>query len=520
MTATIQNIVVVYGSVSGNAKGLARQLYSDHELTQHFEMSLCTLDEIQYQHLDGSTFVACISSSFGDGEPPGNGEAFWQSLQENPHNLQFDFGVFGLGDTAYPHFCGFTKGVDELWSQQGARRRINLVDADLNYQPLFEQWLSALKQGLLQNSWSAAETLDISISAYDEAQPFPAVLMEKTQLTETFPCLYRYTLSIQASGIQYLPGDIVHLMLNNNERLLNTFVDEFQIPPQQAFAWYSQREIARISKPTLRKIVGMFPNPDIKELLKNKNKNKLTDYLSRHQVIDVVRDFYPPNSIDANRLAECLPQLEPRTYSIASSQAYADEKLEICVREVWSQPSDSEAIAGCATAYLADATLGDTVPLFVRNNSHFHFNDAHSAILIATGAGIAPFIGFLQSRLQAVKQNIQVQPVVLIFGEKYRNKDYAYHEFIQTCLDLNVLDHCLTAFSRDGLDKCYVQDVVENHSDLLASYIDEGAHVYVCGRKQNLSAQVEPMVSSLDIAEHTSLYQQLTEQERVHLDLF
>ncbi|BDU39220.1 sulfite reductase flavoprotein subunit alpha [Vibrio nigripulchritudo] len=516
MQSAIQSMYVVYGSVSGNAKELASQLFSDSELAQRFDITLKELDEFDPSSINENTFVAFITSSFGDGEPPGNAELFWQKFQEITSPLTFSFGVFGLGDTAYPNFCGFSKGLDNALTALGAKRLINRVDADLNYPPLFKTWKSTLKSVLLENNTDAGLSLDISVTSYGEDSAYQARLLSVSQLTATFPCLYRFTLNIEGSGIQYQPGDIVHLVPTNQAPLLTPFAEFFSVPLSEVQAALASKEIARISKATLRKLTQKYPNNDLKALLKHRNKAALTEYLKRHQIIDLLRDFYPPEAVTLEELSLCLSGIEPRTYSIASSQLADTNTLDICVREVWSDPENAEPRPGCATAYLHSLEVGDQVPLFVRSNPSFHFDMNVPSVLIATGAGIAPFIGYLQARERTQPNS----PCILFFGEKYQDKDFAYKDEIGRWLKSGTLQNSFVAFSRDNDSKVYVQDSVNEHQDLVNDFIDQGAHVYVCGRKQNLATEIEPMMNRLSEQSSDNRLQTLTEAERLHLDLF
>ncbi len=521
MLPAIQNLYVVYGSVSGNAKELACQLSSDRELAQKFDIKIRELDELELSDLNELSFVAFVSSSFGDGEPPGNAEKFWQKFQENSEPVAFSYGVFGLGDTAYPNFCGFSKSLDHALDALGAKRLINRVDSDLNYSSLFNIWKTALKAVLIHHDEQAGQDLDISVTSYGEHTAYRAELLSFSKISGTFPSLFQAQLSIENSGIQYQPGDIVHLIPYNTEPLLTPFVSHFNVPINTINTWLKDKEIARISKSTIRKMTQIFPNSDLKALLKHKNKAILVQYLKRHQLIDLLRDFYPPQAISIQELADNLSTIEPRTYSIASSQSSNGKTLDICVREVWSDPDNLDPRPGCSTAFLQSLAVGDSVPIFVRSNPSFHFDLNAPSILIATGAGIAPFIGYLQ----LMAQQKSSPPCLLFYGEKHRDKDFVYQDEIRDWLKSGVIQHYFGAFSRDNNPKRYVQDLVKENGSTVKTLIEQGANVYICGRKQNLANQVEPMLNGLltsngEEKTEVDLYNQLLAEGKLHTDLF
>ena len=139
MNTIAKHLVIGYGSESGNARALAQQLAADPAL-KAFSPEVLTLDEISPGMLQGDDPLLIISASFGDGEPPGNAEAFLALLQATPSLSSLRYAIFGLGDTSYPHFCGFTKQVDALLQERGATALVNRVDADSNYRQFFEKW--------------------------------------------------------------------------------------------------------------------------------------------------------------------------------------------------------------------------------------------------------------------------------------------------------------------------------------------------------------------------------------------
>ncbi|KII27300.1 hypothetical protein NL64_28445 [Pseudomonas fluorescens] len=85
-----------------------------------------------------------VCNSFGDGDPPGNADRFLDRLNQHECLSGQPYAIFGLGDTAYPTFCGFTKSLDAALLQKKSSPWINPVDADTDFDGFFDVWCVTL----------------------------------------------------------------------------------------------------------------------------------------------------------------------------------------------------------------------------------------------------------------------------------------------------------------------------------------------------------------------------------------
>ena len=138
-------------------------------------------------------------------------------------------------------------------------------------------------------------------------------------------------------------------------------------------------------------------------------------------------------------------------------------------------------------------------------------------VLIGVGTGIAPFRAFLQENEVSKTR----RKIWLIWGDKRRHNDFLYEEELLEYKDKRILDKLSTTFSRDGADKTYVQDIIEEDRLEFLQWLKKGAHVYVCGSLQmavDLSGRIEAM---LDIpADRSTTYSELVAQNRYHVDAY
>lgn len=125
---------------------------------------------------------------------------------------------------------------------------------------------------------------------------------------------------------------------------------------------------------------------------------------------------------------------------------------------------------GVCSNYLYNLQIGDCIDAYVEKNISFHFpKKATKVIMIATGTGIAPFLGMLQNTGSTV--------VDLYFG--LRNKESL--TLYEKVLLKEKLSNLHLAFSREATEKVYVQDLILSHIEEVLSDLESGTVLMICG---------------------------------------
>lgn len=108
-------------------------------------------------------------------------------------------------------------------------------------------------------------------------------------------------------------------------------------------------------------------------------------------------------------------------------------------------------------------------------------------IMIGPGTGIAPFRAFMQQRAadEAPGKNW------LFFGNPHFTEDFLYQVEWQRYVKEGVLTRIDLAWSRDQKEKVYVQDKLREQGAELWRWINDGAHIYVCGDANRMAKDVE-----------------------------
>ena len=353
------------------------------------------------------------------------------------------------------------------------------------------------------------ETMEVrsehGTATYSRKNPFTATVLVNRLLTG--PASEKETrhieISLEGSGIQYLPGDSLGILPENRFdmvqevlQLLNFRGDEpvtdfygGSLNLQEALT--SWLMIGKLSGSTVKAWAKQTGNGDLAEMVPPENKSKLDDYTWGREFRDLLEQF-PAKLEDPQQLFKILPRLAPRLYSISSSQALHSSDVHLSVRIVRYASHNRERLGVCSGQLGERAPVGATLPTFIHSNQLFRLPaDAEApVIMVGPGTGLAPFRAFLEHK-QAGRGR---WPMWLFFGEQREQQDFLYRDEMHAWLENGVMQRLDTAFSRDQQKKIYVQDRVREQSAQLWDWLEQGAHFYVCGDAKRMAPDVESAV--------------------------
>ena len=204
---------------------------------------------------------------------------------------------------------------------------------------------------------------------------------------------------------------------------------------------------------------------------------------------------------DPEAFIEALDPLQPRLYSISSSLKSTPGRVSLTVDAVRYEIDKRARHGVCSTFLGGRIAPGDKIKVYVQRAQHFALpaDPSKPIIMIGPGTGIAPFRAFLHER-QAIGAP---GPNWLFFGHQRSAYDFFYEEEFAAMHAAGLLTRLSLAWSRDSNEKIYVQHRIREAGRELWSWLDDGAHVYVCGDAQRMAKDVE--VAFVDvIAEHGS----------------
>lgn len=511
--AASRQVTVLFGSQTGNCQRLAGSLSRQLE-EQGFEVTTASMNGFKPNALKKVEHLLLLASTHGEGEPPDNARSFHEFLYSKraPMLTHLKFSVLALGDTSYEFFCQTGKDFDQRLEELGGQRLSPRVDCDLDYdepvQAWFSQVLSALSGGGLDASLLAAETVqavedsESPESIYSRNHPFQAEVLENLNLNgrgsdrET----RHLELSLEGSNLTFEPGDSLGVYPQNHPQLVEDIILAMSWDPQATVplnkkgeegslreALLHHYEITVLTKPLLEQAAQLHTAPALQRLVTPESGEELKDYIKGRDLLDLLQDFAPWD-VPASSLVTILRKLPARLYSIASSCKANPDEVHFTVRAVRYEAHGRDRYGVCSVHCAERVQPGDSLPIYIQHNPNFKLPASPEVpvIMIGPGTGVAPFRSFLEEREELGVQG----PSWLFYGDRHFVTDFLYQTDWQRMLKDGVLSKLDVAFSRDTEEKVYVQHRILENSRELYQWLQDGAHVYICGDEKHMAHDV------------------------------
>ncbi|MBJ3813793.1 NADPH-dependent assimilatory sulfite reductase flavoprotein subunit [Shimwellia pseudoproteus] len=501
-------ITVISASQTGNARRVSESLRDDLQQAG-LVVNLVNAADYKFKQIAQEAFLLVVTSTQGEGEPPEEAVALHKYLfsKKAPKLNGTAFAVLGLGDTSYAFFCQSGKDFDSKLAELGGERLLDRVDADVDFQAAAEQWRARVTEVLKARAGSrapvAAPAAGSAASAgtgvvYTKASPLTATLAVNQKITgrNSQKDVRHLEIDLGESGLHYQPGDALGVWYQNDPALVQELVELAwlkgdepvdlngqSLPLSEALQWHVE---LTVNTPNIvENYATLTRNAALLELVGD--KAKLQQYAAATPLVDMVR--FAPAQLDAQALVGLLRPLTPRLYSIASSQAEVESEVHITVGVV-RYDIEGRARTGGASGYLADRLEEDgEVRVFIEHNDNFRLpsNPQTPVIMIGPGTGIAPFRAFMQQRAAEGAEGKNW----LFFGNPHFAEDFLYQVEWQRYVKEGALSRIDLAWSRDQQQKIYVQDKLREQGAELWRWINDGAHIYVCGDASRMAKDVE-----------------------------
>lgn len=291
-------------------------------------------------------------------------------------------------------------------------------------------------------------------------------------------------------SIHYLPGDVAAILPKNKPEIVENLILCSGLDPE------TEIDHPKI-KGTLQHLLSYHLNTAY--LL----RSTVSQYATltgqeipntRMSLYDILRKYPLKSKEQFVEVLKLTSLLAPRLYSISSSPlAHGNHEIHLTVvkdRFVVEQQKRS----GVGSKYLIHLEPGEEVEFFIQKSKHFKLPlDTADIIMVGPGTGIAPFRSFLYERAarQASGKNW------LFFGEQHIESDFLYQADLLNFLQTGVLTHLDLAFSRDQQEKIYVQDRMREKGAALYNWVNKGAHIYICGKRDPMSRDVEAALADI-----------------------
>ncbi|MCQ6276533.1 sulfite reductase subunit alpha [Bacillus sp. V3B] len=348
-------------------------------------------------------------------------------------------------------------------------------------------------------------------TTFSRTNPFQAKVLKNINLNGSGSSkeTRHIELSLEGSGLSYVPGDALGVIPQNDPELVAALLDELKWDPEMAVtinkqgetlplkeALTSYFEITLLTKKILQQAAKFTENEKMQALLLAENADNLKEYCDGRDLLDMLREFGPWKA-SAQEIVSLLRKMPPRLYSIASSITANPGEVHLTIGAVRYTAHGRDRKGVCSILVAERSQEGDTLPVFVQPNKHFHLPESgdKDIIMVGPGTGIAPFRSFIEE-LAVTKVTGRSW---LFFGDQHAASDFLYQDELEKYQKDGVLTKLETAWSRDAAEKVYVQNKMLENSKELFEWIENGAYFYVCGDKQKMAKDVHNML--IDIIE-------------------
>uniref|UniRef100_A0A8C7ZDM9 nitric-oxide synthase (NADPH) n=1 Tax=Oryzias sinensis TaxID=183150 RepID=A0A8C7ZDM9_9TELE len=496
---------ILFATETGKSQDYAKTLC---EIFKHaFDAKVMSMDEYDVVDLEHETLVLVVTSTFGNGDPPENGEVF----------------------------IGFR-----------IQTKTALVTCN-------HFWISQA----------------LGLYSIHKRKVYGAKMIESQNLQS--PKSNRSTIFVRLhtnnhDKLSYKPGDHLGIFPGNHEDLVTALIDKLEdAPPVNQIVkveFLEERNTAlggnwthetRIPPCTIYQAFQYFldittpPTPVLLQqfaaLATNEKEKRKLEILSKEYeewkwynnptLVEVLEEF-PSIQMPSTLLLTQLPLLQARYYSISSSpDTYPGEiHLTVAVVSYRTRDGGGPIHHGVCSSWLNRIEKGEMVPCFVRSAPSFQLpkDDQAPCILVGPGTGIAPFRSFWQHRLYNLEHNgIKSCPMILVFGCRQSEMDHIYKEETLQAKNKGVFKELYTAYSREpGKPKKYVQDVLREHlSEMVYQCLKkEGGHIYVCGDVTMAGdvlktvQQIVKQQGNMSLEDAGFYISKLRDENRYHEDIF
>ncbi|KAK5134048.1 hypothetical protein LTR08_006938 [Meristemomyces frigidus] len=406
---------------------------------------------------------------------------------------------------------------------------------------------------------------------YNAHNPYIAPIASSKEIFNdaTRNCLHM-EIDISGSGLSYTTGDHIAVWPTNAGKEVDRFMNILALSEKRhsviavkgldatakvpfpspttydAVVRYHMEICAPVSRQFVAQLAQFSPNDEIKaEMAKIGNDKDVFSHqvaennFNLAQFLEYMSNGAAWTKIPFSIFIEALHKIQPRYYSISSSSLVQKDKISItAIVESLAKPGAPNVVKGVTTNYLLAlkqkqhgdphpdphglnyAIVGPRnkydgihVPVHVRHsNFKLPSDPSKPIIMVGPGTGVAPFRGFVQERAQQAREGDDVGRTMLFFGCRNKSEDFLYEdEWKQYTEDMDGKFELVTAFSRDGPEKVYVQHKLKERADEINKLLMQKAYFYVCGDAANMAREVNEILGQI-ISEKRGVSKQKAEE--------
>ena len=503
--AATTQLHILYGSQTGNAEALA-QTAAKSARAKGLVPVVQALGDVDLDVFATMRHVLIVTSTYGEGEMPDNAQLFWDAISAStaPRLEQMHFAVLAIGDTGYDGFCQAGKFIDMRLEQLGAKRVVDRIDCDIDYEEPSSEWLNSSMPQFAASAGSSGTVLESApeapvIPGSNKSNPYAAALITNKRLSgeQSAKDIRHFEFDLSDSGLKYEAGDALGVIPVNEPSLVSLLLTQLNADYQTPVPGFDrslgdlltyQFEISEPSRKLIEWVGQNTTNQELRHVLQHDDKDALGVWLWGKDTLDLLQ-LELTRSLPVPELVALLRPLQHRAYSISSSSKAHPNQVHLTVASV-RYHSGGRNRGGVCSTYLAERVRrGEKPAIFISPNKAFRVpaNNSAPLIMVGPGTGIAPFRAFLQERQATGAQGKNW----LFFGDQHQEHDFIYRDELTGWHDSGLLTRLDLAFSRDQEKKIYVQTRMLEQGAELYAWLQEGAYFYVCGDASRMAKDVD-----------------------------
>ena len=503
--AATTQLHILYGSQTGNAEALA-QTAAKSARAKGLVPVVQALGDVDLDVFATMRHVLIVTSTYGEGEMPDNAQLFWDAISAStaPRLEQMHFAVLAIGDTGYDGFCQAGKFIDMRLEQLGAKRVVDRIDCDIDYEEPSSEWLNSSMPQFAASAGSSGTVLESApeapvIPGSNKSNPYAAALITNKRLSgeQSAKDIRHFEFDLSDSGLKYEAGDALGVIPVNEPSLVSLLLTQLNADYETPVPGFDrslgdlltyQFEISEPSRKLIEWVGQNTTNQELRHVLQHDDKDALGVWLWGKDTLDLLQ-LELTRTLAVPEFVALLRPLQHRAYSISSSSKAHPNQVHLTVASV-RYHSGGRNRGGVCSTYLAERVRrGEKPAIFISPNKSFRVpaNNSAPLIMVGPGTGIAPFRAFLQERQATGAQGKNW----LFFGDQHQEHDFIYQDELLAWRDNGLLTRLDLAFSRDQEKKIYVQSRMLEQGAELYAWLQEGAYFYVCGDASRMAKDVD-----------------------------
>ncbi|TLD21533.1 hypothetical protein PspLS_08971 [Pyricularia sp. CBS 133598] len=460
----------------------------------------------------------------------------------------------------------FLAWKDPMWA--ALAEKMGLEEREAVYEPVFSvterEGLTAESPEVYLGEPNKMHLEGTAKGPFNAHNPYIAPIVKSYELfsVKDRNCLH-IDVDVSGSNLTYQTGDHIAIWPTNPGEEVDRFLDVLGLSDKRdtvvsvrpleptakvpfpapttydAIVRYHMEICAPVSRQFIATLAAFAPDEESKaEMTKlGGDKDYFSAKISKHylniaRVLHNVGKGKKWSNIPFSAFIEGITKLQPRYYSISSSSLVQPKVISItAVVEKQEIPGRDDPFRGVTTNYLLALKQkqngepdpepfgrtfaltgprnkydGVQVPVHVRHsNFKLPSDSTKPIILIGPGTGVAPMRAFVQERAKQAEKGEEVGKTILFFGCRKSTEDFLYkNEWEEYKKVLGDKFELVTAFSREGPKKVYVQHRLKEMAQEINDLLAKKAYIYVCGDAANMAREVNSVLGQI-IAEQRGI---------------